>query len=130
MKQLETKSGIWFRDARKESNISKALQGWISPQGLLEMLEKDIAAADKQLSETPYDLLRDKDGLDLRPCQIEAIEKAEAAVMSGSQTVLLAMATGTGKTRTVHGMIYRFLKSNRFKRIAVLRIFIYTYNNA
>lgn len=30
------------------------------------------------------------------------------------------MATGTGKTRTVLGMIYRFLKTNRFKRILFL----------
>ena len=34
LKQLETKSGVWFRDARKESNIAKALQGWIDPQGI------------------------------------------------------------------------------------------------
>ena len=30
------------------------------------------------------------------------------------------MATGTGKTRTVLGMIYRFLKTGRFKRILFL----------
>ena len=34
--------------------------------------------------------------------------------------ILLAMATGTGKTRTVLGMIYRFLKTNRFRRILFL----------
>ena len=30
------------------------------------------------------------------------------------------MATGTGKTRTILGMIYRFLKTNRFRRILFL----------
>lgn len=30
------------------------------------------------------------------------------------------MATGTGKTRTVLGMIYRFLKTERFRRILFL----------
>ena len=30
------------------------------------------------------------------------------------------MATGTGKTRTILGMIYRFIKSNRFRRILFL----------
>ena len=120
LKQLETKSGVWFRDARQDTNIPKALQGWISPQGLLDMLEKDIAAADQKLLETPYDLLRDQDGLNLRPYQIEAVEKAEEAVFEGRQTVLLAMATGTGKTRTVLGMIYRFLKAGRFRRILFL----------
>lgn len=120
LKQLETKSGIWFRDARQDSNIPKALQGWISPQGLLDLLEKDIAAADRKIAGMPYDLLRDPDGLNLRPYQIEAIEKAEEAVVGGKQTALLAMATGTGKTRTVLGMIYRFLKTGRFKRILFL----------
>jgi len=117
LEQLETKSGIWFRDARLASNIPRALRGWSSPQGLSDMLEKDIAAADQKIIETPYDLLRDPDGLALRPYQIEAIEKAETAIIDGNRTVLLAMATGTGKTRTVLGMIYRFLKTDRFKRI-------------
>lgn len=44
----------------------------------------------------------------------------EEAVINGKQTALLAMATGTGKTRTVLGMIYRFLKTKRFKRILFL----------
>lgn len=120
LKQLETKSGIWFRDARQDSNIPKALKGWISPQGMLDLLDRDIAAADRKLADMSYDLLRDPDGLNLRPYQIEAIEKAEQAVMVGKQTALLAMATGTGKTRTVLGMIYRFLKTGRFQRILFL----------
>lgn len=41
-------------------------------------------------------------------------------MMNGQKEILLAMATGTGKTRTVLGMIYRFLKTNRFKRILFL----------
>ena len=40
--------------------------------------------------------------------------------MEGKRTALLAMATGTGKTRTVLGMIYRFLTTNRFRRILFL----------
>jgi Type I site-specific restriction-modification system, R (restriction) subunit and related helicases len=40
--------------------------------------------------------------------------------MDGRETALLSMATGTGKTRTVLGMIYRFLKSGRFKRVLFL----------
>ncbi|MDD4802632.1 MAG: type I restriction-modification system endonuclease [Syntrophomonas sp.] len=120
LKQLETKSGIWFLDARQPSNISKAQQGWMSPDGIAELLEKDIETANKSLKEMPYDLLRDKDGLNLREYQIQAIEAAEKAIIDGQQTALLAMATGTGKTRTVLGMIYRFLKTGRFKRILFL----------
>ena len=52
--------------------------------------------------------------------KINAIKAAEEAVINGKQTALLAMATGTGKTRTVLGMIYRFLKTERFRRILFL----------
>lgn len=120
LKQIETKSGIWCLDLRSGANAPKALQGWISPQGLMEQLEKDIAAANSTLQNTPFDLLRDPDGLNLRKYQINAIEAAERAVIEGKQTVLLSMATGTGKTRTILGMIYRFIKSDRFKRVLFL----------
>lgn len=120
LKQIETKSGIWYLDLRNGANAPKALQGWISPQGLMEQLEKDITAANSALQNTPFDLLRDPDGLNLRKYQINAIEAAEQAVIDGKQTVLLSMATGTGKTRTILGMIYRFIKSDRFKRVLFL----------
>ena len=68
----------------------------------------------------PFDLLRDKNGLNLRDYQVDAIIAAEGAIIGGAKTVLLAMATGTGKTRTVLGMIYRFLKTGRFHRILFL----------
>ncbi|URN83119.1 hypothetical protein [Acetobacterium wieringae] len=35
LKQLETKSGIWFRDVRSDANIPKALQVWMRPTGSL-----------------------------------------------------------------------------------------------
>lgn len=119
-KQVETKSGTWYLDLRNGANAPKALQGWITPQGLMEQLEKDIVTANAVLQNTPYDLLRDPDGLNLRKYQINAIEAAEQAVINGKQTVLLSMATGTGKTRTILGMIYRFIKSDRFKRVLFL----------
>ena len=118
--QLETKSGIWFLDLRKSANMPKALRGWISPDGMLKLLERDIEKADKALQALPYDFLRDKDGLNLRQYQLNAIQAAENAVINGQKNILLAMATGTGKTRTVLGMIYRFLKTGRFNRILFL----------
>lgn len=120
LKQIEQKSGIWFLDLRDSANTPKAMQGWISPDGFMEMLDKDIATANQALQNTPYDLLRDPDGLNLREYQIRAIEAAENAIIKGKKTALLSMATGTGKTRTILGMIYRFIKSNRFRRILFL----------
>ena len=120
LEQYKTKSGIWFLDLRKPSNVPKALRGWMSPENLLDLLGKDIDAGNRALEQMPFDLLRDKDGLNLRDYQMRAIQAAEQTIMDGKNTALLAMATGTGKTRTVLGMIYRFLKTGRFKRILFL----------
>mgnify|MGYP001851940222 CR=1 FL=1 len=120
LEQFKTKSGIWFLDLREASNAPKALHGWISPEGIMEQLEKDIQSGNAALQSMPYDLLTDKDGLNLREYQVKAIKAAEQAVIDGQKEILIAMATGTGKTRTVLGMIYRFLKTNRFKRILFL----------
>ncbi|MDO5151596.1 MAG: type I restriction-modification system endonuclease, partial [Oscillospiraceae bacterium] len=70
LKQIEIKSGIWFQDLRDSTNAPKALQGWISPQGIMELLEKDIVNANNELQNTPYNLLEDPDGLNLRKYQI------------------------------------------------------------
>ena len=120
LEQYETKSGIWFLDLRLPYNAPKALHGWISPTGIRELLDKDTDAGNQSLQAMPYDLLRDKDGLNLREYQLKAIQAAETAIINGQQNILLAMATGTGKTRTVLGMIYRFLKTGRFRRILFL----------
>ncbi len=120
IKQYEEKSGIWFRDLRDPANVPKALPGWFSPEGLLDKLKEQPDQARQKLDKLPYDELRDPNGLNLRDYQIEAIAAAENAIEQGKKSVLLAMATGTGKTRTVLGMIYRFLKTNRFHRILFL----------
>lgn len=118
--QLETKSGIWFLDLRESNNTPKALHGWISPFGIVELLKRNISVGNEKLKRLSLDLLRDEDGLNLRDYQIEAIQSVEQAIISGQKNILVAMATGTGKTRTVLGMIYRFLKTARFRRILFL----------
>ena len=120
LKQYDTKSGIWFLDLRRPDNAPRALKGWMSPTGIAELLEKDIQATNQALQDMPYDFLRDKDGLNLREYQMKAIQAAEKAIINGQQNILLAMATGTGKTRTILGLIYRFLKTERFRRILFL----------
>ena len=86
----------------------------------MELLEKDIASANQELKDTPYDLLRDRDGLNLRSYQIHAVEVAEGAIVNGEKTILLSMATGTGKTRTILGLIYRLISAKRFRRVLFL----------
>ncbi len=120
LKQIETESGIWFHDLRKITNVPKPLQGWYSPEDLLAKFKQNIDEADQELENLPYDFLRDPDGLNFRYYQLKAVEKVEEAVINGKTQILLAMATGTGKTRTILGMVYRFLKTNRFRRILFL----------
>ena len=120
LKQIETESGIWFLDLRKNTNPPQALHGWYSPEDLLAKFKQNVDEADQKLENLPYDFLRDPDGLNFRYYQLKAVEAVEKAVVDGANHILLAMATGTGKTRTILGMVYRFLKTNRFRRILFL----------
>jgi len=119
LKQLETKSGIWFLDIRKERNQARCLKGWISPEGLKKTYEQDFDAAEQKLRDEDRSYLQSKLGLGLRGYQIEAIQKVEEKLLNypEDRRSLVAMATGTGKTRTIIGLCYRLIKSNRFKRI-------------
>lgn len=114
LKQIRAKSGIWFRDARRSTNIDRPLVAWPSPAGLMDQLRQDIPAADAAL------VGMNPDFLDLRDYQLDAITETEKAVTAGQRNILLAMATGTGKTRTCIGLLYRFCKVNRFRRILFL----------
>ena len=111
--QLEL-SGTWFRDVRLPSNIKRALQQFHTPEVLLEMLKKDEEQATQKLEKEPFDFLG------LRYYQINAIHAVEQKLAEGKREMLLAMATGTGKTRTITGLIHRFLKAERFRRILFL----------
>ena len=121
LKQLETKSGIWFIDFRKPTEAPRALQGWMSPIGIEELLSRNEEEIKQNFEQIDDDAdLTNKDGLNLRPYQVEAIHAVDKALAEGRKEILLAMATGTGKTRTFLALIYRFLKSGRFKRILLL----------
>jgi type I restriction enzyme, R subunit len=114
LRQLETKSGIWFLDARRSTNHPGALDGWRTPSGLAQLLGQDHEQAEAKLELEPTDYLG------LREYQIEAIHAVEAGIVAGKRELLLAMATGTGKTRTALGLIYRLLKTGRFRRVLFL----------
>jgi type I restriction enzyme R subunit len=122
LEQIKTKSGIWFLDTRGDRNRSKPLRGWYSPEGLKELFEIDRAESDKKLLESEKDYLQATTGLGLRDYQIKAIEAVESEIIQNPDVkrALVAMATGTGKTRTIVGLCYRLIKANRFKRILFL----------
>lgn len=120
IEEIKEKSGVHFLDCRKSTNNPKILQNWYTPANLLELLEKDLDKANKSLDQLSFDFLQDPKGVGLRYYQVEAIKAVEKAILEGKESALITMATGTGKTRTVLGLIYRLLVSNRFKRILFL----------
>jgi type I restriction enzyme R subunit len=114
LRQLKTKSGIWFLDGRLPTNHPRPLDSWYTPDGLKALLNIDVKDAAEKLEKEPMDYLG------LREYQVEAIKAAEKAIAAEKQQILLAMATGTGKTRTCIGLSYRLLKAKRFRRILFL----------
>lgn len=112
--QLAEQSGTWFRDVREPGNLKRALPSFHSPEGLLDLLHRSKEEAEKKLQQEPFGYLK------LRDYQQKAIAVVENTLAQGVRTALLAMATGTGKTLTIIGLMYRFLKAERFKRILFL----------
>ena len=122
LEQIKTKSGVWFLDCRNQYNSSRALHGWYGPEGLVNLYERDLKVAEAKLKENSTEFLTSETGLSLRKYQIEAIDAVEKRILSHphERRALVAMATGTGKTRTIIGLCYRLIQSNRFKRILFL----------
>lgn len=113
VKQLATKSGTWFWDARAGS-APRALAEWFSPRDLVERLEQTVGEEIDVVAE------RELGVTGLRPYQLDAILAVAEAVARGQDHILLAMATGTGKTRLAIALMYELLRTKRFRRILFL----------
>ncbi|HXB77376.1 MAG TPA: type I restriction-modification system endonuclease [Bradyrhizobium sp.] len=107
------KSGIWFWDARPGGSDPRALSEWFSPRDLVERLDQ-VTDDVRELAE------RELGVTGLRPYQEQAIEAVQSAIATGQQNILLAMATGTGKTRLAIALMYELLRRKRFRRILFL----------
>ena len=105
---------IWFRDVRDSRNRSRHVAGFHTPAALCELLDKDFDAACQELLGTPNEHPL------IRPYQVEANAGIEQAIAEGKRRMLVAMATGTGKTFMTVSEIYRLMKSGVAKRILFL----------
>jgi type I restriction enzyme R subunit len=105
---------IWFQDLRNPLNLSRQVSAFHSPKALKELLEKPASAAKQWLLE------HDVDNKNLWPFQVEAVQAIEEALLDGRRNMLVAMATGTGKTVTMVNLIYRLMDSGFAKRILFL----------
>jgi len=106
---------IFHLDVRRKENASCLLADFHSPQALLEKYRKDTESAERWFVQRPVAEIER-----LRPYQIAAVEAIESALRSGKKSMLIAMATGTGKTFTLVSSIYRLLKSGYARRILFL----------
>ena len=95
---------------------SYALEEFHSPEDLkLKISAENKAVANKKLAE-------DKEFPEFadRYYQKKAVQALEDGIQQGKKRMLLAMATGTGKTRTAMSLMYRLLNHKRARRILYL----------
>jgi type I restriction enzyme R subunit len=115
LEQLRTQSGVWFCDLTRPQNLRRPLVSWYSPQGLLGLLERNLERSHSELEQEDFNY-----NIDVRDYQQRAILAAEKALASERRNLLIAMATGTGKTKTSIVLVYRLLKTKRFRRVLFL----------
>ena len=104
---------LWFHDVRHPLNRSRQVSGFHTPVALNEMLSRDFDAELGRLAETPMNER-------MRPYQCEANEAIEQAIRDRKRKMLVAMATGTGKTMMTVHEIYRLMKSGVARRVLFL----------
>lgn len=105
---------IWFHDIRHELERSRQIKGFHTPAALNERLARHFDSDCKQLLATPNTHPR------LRPYQNDANAATEAAIAGHKRQMLVAMATGTGKTFTTVNQVYRLIKSGVARRVLFL----------
>lgn len=105
---------IWFRDARHSLNRSRRIAHFHTPGALAELLSREFDGDCRALAARPNEHPR------MRPYQVEANAAIEQAVGARKRQMLVAMATGTGKTFTMVNQVYRLMKSGVARRILFL----------
>lgn len=105
---------IWFQDLRIEPSRSRPVAEFHTPKALIEYITNPTHENVKWFAENPSGNEK------LRYYQRDAISAVEKAITDNKRSMLLAMATGTGKTYTIASLVYRLLKSGVSKRILFL----------
>lgn len=105
---------IWFLDARETKNIRRQIANFHTADAIEELSKDNRARAYDLLTQTPIDIEK------LRYYQSDAIEATEKAIAQRKRAMLIAMATGTGKTFTTVAQIYRLLEFKAARRILFL----------
>ena len=105
---------IWHHDVRHQLDRSRRIEAFHTPDALAERLQRDFQAATERVLALPNVAQR------VRPYQREANEAIERALANRKRQMLIAMATGTGKTFTMVNEIHRLMKTGVARRILFL----------
>jgi type I restriction enzyme R subunit len=105
---------IWFHDVRNPLATSRRIASFHTPGALRELIGRNFEQAHAALANLPNDHPK------LRDYQKAANVATEKAISDQKRQMLIAMATGTGKTFTLVNQCYRLLKSQVAKRILFL----------
>jgi type I restriction enzyme R subunit len=106
---------IWYLDARQEKKRQRKVSNFHTATALESFFTTDIAPAHKRLKENSLDNIER-----LREYQKRAIANIEDGIIDGKREMLVAMATGTGKTYMTVSQVYRLLDSKVARRILFL----------
>jgi type I restriction enzyme R subunit len=105
---------IYFQDLRQPNSRSRQVSRFHTPEALREMLDRNDGMAHEWLRTNPVNHPL------LRPYQRDAIVGVEYALLEGKRRMLVAMATGTGKTLNTIALLYRLMKSGLARRVLFL----------
>jgi len=104
---------IHFHDVRHDLNRSREVKGFHTAPAFREMLTRDRLAELATLKTIPTNE-------SMRPYQLEANQAIENAIARDQRKMMVAMATGTGKTRTMVNQTYRLMKAGAARRVLFL----------
>lgn len=105
---------LWFHDVRHALSRSRRVAQFHTPAALEELIGRDFDADCGWFAASPNDHPR------LRPYQRDANAAVEKALADRKRQMLVAMATGTGKTFTTVNSVYRLMKSGVARRVLFL----------
>jgi type I restriction enzyme R subunit len=106
---------IWFLDVRREKSVSRQVSNFHTGPALAALFASNPKPAHDWLLDTPPDTI-----IRLREYQRRCNLATEHALIAGQREILLALATGTGKTFLTVAQIYRLLESKFARRILFL----------
>jgi type I restriction enzyme R subunit len=106
---------VWHVDERVSDALSSPVAHLPSPAELAWRFSLDLPAAVARLRSTPAKIITR-----LRDYQLRSIDAVESRLAVSQREMLVAMATGTGKTFLTVAQIYRLMESRLAKRILFL----------